>query len=159
MGPSHRLAPFLPYINSKQLLKAILDVGAQEKCELDAEEPSGNHRREALIGTCLDCRLMAQRINVGWNDAFQRQSTDVRTPSESLGGARRQLVDPHVTLCPYEISGVCVDPYCSYQHLGNRPLGCVLPREFLPLPSLQSFMILALQQLQAHVIIELNKVT
>lgn len=46
-------------------------------------------------------------------------------------------IDPNIALCPYELTGVCADSLCPYQHLNPRPEDLILPRELLPLPPLK----------------------
>ena len=78
------------------------------------------------------------------NDQQQQQLTDeskTNNDDDDNNNKNDNHVDPNVALCPYELGGVCADPFCPYQHLNNlqdRPIATsILPREFLPLPELR----------------------
>jgi hypothetical protein len=55
----------------------------------------------------------------------------------------RSAIDPNIPLCPYELAGLCLNPYCAYQHPSIRPLVNILSRELLPLPHFLFQLVLA----------------
>ena len=89
-----------------------------------SDQVTDQSRRGMLRNTCLDIGiLLADDVN--------------REPLRTTEGNEGPSIQPNVPLCPYEMAGSCADPECSYQHLEERPLGSVIPRELLPLPELK----------------------
>jgi Putative zinc-finger domain len=126
---------FLACIASETQLKSMLDLAARETLSLDALEPSGRHRREAMRNTCIDAHLMA---NTGFPTPALTPVSTYRVATEiSSEVTEGRRVDPNVPLCPFELAGICADPDCSYQHLEKRSIGSVLPRELVPLPKIR----------------------
>jgi hypothetical protein len=154
-GQGITMAGFFPSLDSKRLLKAVMDISVRETLALDALDSTGAHRRQSMWNTLLDARLMADvdAINFDAPVPQPRQKDSPEVEGLSIGAALLEAtakldvkvasarpiagIDPNVPLCPYELSGLCLDPYCSYQHLEKRSLfGNVLPREYIPLPPL-----------------------
>lgn len=144
-----RMATFLPCISSGELLTRIMNVSAREILVLDSSNPDALHRRVAITNTCLDVRTMAAGSpkcpfdeNKGSGAGLETSlecSAFLKTPSGQALTSQvnfAQHLDSDVTLCPYELSGECADPLCSFQHLQKRPLSQILPREYVPLPSI-----------------------
>ena len=153
-GSRHRkenLMSFLPCIGigngSERLLENILTLMVRDAAALDEETAQlretnegtreessspcisrSNHRRQALWNTCLDLLQLRRVPNEQNND-----STD-KTPCNLTSEDGETRLDPNVSLCPYELAGVCADEFCPYQHVSKQSL---VQRERLPLPVLR----------------------
>jgi hypothetical protein len=119
-----KISGFFPCLRSKGVLNATLDISCREMIALDTRFfPSAEHRREVLGNTCLDARLIpAKPLKWKW-----RQSLAGASIASAAG------INPSIALCPYELTGICADLYCQFQHLQERPTGCYLAREYLVL--------------------------
>ena len=137
---------FLPCLSSKDEVQKILNVCCREMLTLDSQLfPNPIHRRLALKHTCLDAGLLSVEKSITMKD----EANEVH-PSSTAPSVTQTLptVNPDVALCPFELSGVCADFFCPYQHLQQRPNGCVLAREFLPLPSVKDSKRAAVRRLE-----------
>lgn len=151
------LMTFLPGVGDPSVLKAFLDVNATEALMQDAAcrdvEDAATARRWSLWNTCLDCVLMMRGTDTHSGAysgrtimEFSRNVVDdfaEATSVKSVVNGKAEDVDsyhhldPNVALCPYEIAGLCANPYCTYQHLTAIPSRSnIVPREMLPLPAL-----------------------
>ncbi|CAB9501786.1 leucine Rich Repeat [Seminavis robusta] len=154
MYDSHScLHSFIPCIGSQETLVRIMDIIAEETLAQDANNDTtqaAEYRRNSLRNTCLDFVLMAgntQHVKKASNQnnipIAEQAKTDVATTGRDDEQPNQESalhLNPHVALCPYELAGVCADPYCPYQHINveNRPNKVsLLPREMLPLPPLK----------------------
>ncbi|VEU33595.1 unnamed protein product [Pseudo-nitzschia multistriata] len=119
-----------------------------------------NPRKRLLENTCLDVLLLVPFVDqksaeteppenlpatdlasVGDDKEGEEQCNDQDTGTTSETGefavANSRYINPNITLCPYELAGICADDLCPYQH--TQRTKTILPRELLPLPSLSSF--------------------
>jgi hypothetical protein len=88
-------------------------------------------RRCLLWNTCLDLLLLLPPNSL---NSCKPTTTTNETETEQTSAA---VLDPNVSLCPYELAGICADQYCPYQHTNRGPTSIMLPRELLLLPNLQ----------------------
>jgi hypothetical protein len=121
---------FLASITSKRVLKSILDITALDILALDRIVTDGTHRRQSMWNTCLDVRTLQSHGRTCSKSEPHISIDDA--PSEN----GKSILDPNLPLCPYELSGVCADPDCYYQHFQRRKQGSIVPRELIPLPKL-----------------------
>jgi hypothetical protein len=100
------LTPFLPIVNSRELLKAVMDVSVRDILSLDGHDSSGRHRREVLWNTSLDVRPMASlskemKGNLGEGETYQAQHNHLedtvanfeqeRDPGKSRAAVQRSI--------------------------------------------------------------------
>lgn len=121
VGRKNCLGIFLPVLGRK-VLEEIMTLSIREANALDSKK-EGSPRRCLLWNSCLDFVLLT--TNTGSQRQASKQSFSPGTTDASF--------DPNVSLCPYELSGVCADELCPYQHTSQR---AAVPRERLPLPPL-----------------------
>jgi hypothetical protein len=125
---------FLPMIGP-ELMEEIMILSIREANALDVlstEEPTA--RRSLLWNTCLDFVLLSSRKTTTTTNHKALISTSVEDEDQKDDNNNTMSVDPNVTLCPYELAGVCADDLCPYQHTTTK--WAMLPRERLPLPPL-----------------------
>ncbi|KAL7571073.1 hypothetical protein ACA910_003786 [Epithemia clementina (nom. ined.)] len=131
---------------------AAVNTNRNSSSSTKPKRQSSSHRLLAMRGTCLDLRIMATMndrteegsLPAGTNEQSQQHQKcidaehdaehDASDPDSYEDGA---CFDPNVPVCPFELNGVCFDPYCRFQHLSNtRPTAKILPPESVPLPKL-----------------------
>ena len=121
----------VPDAPGAQIIERIMLLFTREANAMDEsterESLSTNHRREMLWNTCLDFVLLSPLSETHQCDEQNLNLPDLKFHFGSL--------DPNVSLCPYELSGVCADIFCPYQHISKDT---ILPRERLPLPPLKA---------------------
>lgn len=115
-----QLMAFLPCIPT-HVIKAIFDQCSIEHVDSADLALLAAKRRHSLCLTTLDFRLLRQ----DWT-ALPCFRHDVI----------RATFDPDVDLCPYELGGECADSFCPFQHTRPHKYGSIIPREVLPLPSI-----------------------
>ena len=121
------LLGFLPYLDSCQVGEYLI-LMQRETYALDQEDGGGRERslrRLLFQNTCLDVLLLALPKKDNDNKQFAAGAYSDATP---------QFFDPNISLCPYELAGICADDLCPYQHTTKATK--ILARERLPLPSL-----------------------
>ena len=101
-----RLKLFLPAVQTRDDLLAILNSSVREVLVADRVDPSGHHRRLSIYHTILG------PLTAGTMLQFDDDSIKADIP-----------------LCPFELSGSCCNKLCPFQHM-SRPL---LARELVPL--------------------------
>ena len=118
-----------------------MDLNAMEALAEDLKQGSAlqafaNFCRHLLWNNCLDFTPMVEsNCSVEKLDASVDRSRDqemaenVSHVGRSSGSSR---LDPHASLCSYELAGVCADPFCPYQHLSteDRPGGLAMLTQF-----------------------------
>merc|ERR1711862_604095 len=52
-------------------------------------------------------------------DKQQQQQQQQQTKNDDNDDNNIRTIDPNAVLCPYELSGVCLDESCPYQHLST----------------------------------------
>jgi hypothetical protein len=137
-GPTEKrdlsvMLPGLPAVSIEPiLLMSVREASALDHLDDAPVHPNPDrvvlsHRRELLWNTCLD--LLQWRCPDD-DDAHheEKDKQDDFPKPKTLS-----MLDPNVSLCPYELSGVCADDLCPYQHMDKSSM---LPRERLMLPSL-----------------------
>ena len=116
---------FLPLLG-RTSLERIMTLSIREANALDQGSGfKGSPRRCLLWSSCLDFLLLTASVG-------EKKVRDDKKINDLGTNAATEMVDPNLPFCPYELSGVCADDFCPYQH-ANRP---TLPRERLPLPAL-----------------------
>ena len=144
------------FINNNEYkddIRAVMEASVREMLLLDSalDNPTkqSSHRLRTMRGTCLDLRIMAVEEDPT-NDTEQEQINEKQEPTKTDSSLPSRLsqeddddktesnkFDPNVPLCPFELNGVCSDPYCRFQHLSStRPTTKIIPPELLPLPQL-----------------------
>ena len=123
----------LPDLDATQV-GDYLTLMLRETYALDQDDGDGNsknkersHRRQLLQNTCLDVLLLVPPDMKNGGRHFGPGAYSDATP---------HLFDPSISLCPYELGGICADDLCPYQHTTKATK--VLARERLLLPSLSS---------------------
>jgi hypothetical protein len=132
------MLPGLPAVSIEPiLLLSVREASAFDHLDDDASSSVNlqSHRRELLWNTCLDL-LQWGCPDDDDNDMHQEETygQDHDPPKQQPQATLSSMIDPNVSLCPYELSGVCADELCPYQHMNK---GSMLPRERLILPSLK----------------------
>ena len=120
------LLPFLPYLDYDQVGEYLI-LMQRETCAMDQEtavDMGRSFRRQLFQNTCLDILLLA----------VPRRSKKLDSASDAYSDEKLPYFDPSISLCPYELGGVCADGLCPYQHTTKDTK--ILARERLPLPSL-----------------------
>lgn len=132
---NQQLLNFLPSMDASTAL-SYLNISKREADALDlaCTDLSISPRRELITGTILDVLLLVRMEENGDPKEFQTTSStlSVLAPSHL-----EMPIDPNLSLCPYELSGICADDTCPYQHTEKIPK--ILARERLPLPPLACF--------------------
>ena len=96
-----KIHTFLP--NQTPRIVLIMNVITLGMLISDQIEPHGSHRRDAFLNTSL------------WIQ--NTHSAPLVTEDEPTP---KNAIHSDLTLCPYELSGECADPYCPFQHLSPR---------------------------------------
>jgi hypothetical protein len=131
------MLPGLPAVSIEPiLLISVREASASDHLDnasanLNTDRDVRSHRRDLLWNTCLDLLQWGCPDDDDDNDTHQEEKDlhDDPPVTQTLS-----MLDPNVSLCPYELSGVCADDFCPYQHMDK---GSMLPRERLILPSLK----------------------
>lgn len=108
---SRRMASFIPCVGTETSIRDILDTASREILVADSLDVHALHRIASFWNSCLDVKLLS---------TIDRSDGAVEISRGSLNSS--------VPICPYELSGVCADPFCSYQHFHYRPFGRILAR-------------------------------
>mmetsp|Transcript_200 Transcript_200/g.238 ORF Transcript_200/g.238 Transcript_200/m.238 type:complete len:965 (-) Transcript_200:355-3249(-) len=110
---------FHKFLDGTQLTR-LMNLITEDHASMDSQYNDGQHRREALSHSCvLPFQLLCNDEN-----------------PEIVVNEGDQL-DPDKPICPYELAGVCADPYCAFQHLKDRAVESKeLVKEELTLPKL-----------------------
>lgn len=117
------LMNFLPTINHKTMRRILL-LSMREANSLGTSR--GTPQRRCLLwNTCLDLAMLSHQTR---SESTSQDSMDNIDQNDDASS----FLDPHVSLCPYELAGVCADEFCHYQHTTKE----TLPREEIPLPAL-----------------------
>jgi len=103
------------------------DDGDGKGVDNNSKNKERSHRRQLLQNTCLDVLLLAPPDMKNGGGHFG---------PGAYSDATQQFFDPSISLCPYELGGICADDLCPYQHMTKATK--VLARERLLLPSLSS---------------------
>jgi hypothetical protein len=160
------LLSFLPYLDAAQVGE-YLTLMLREAKALDDENNSNNNnnnqdlekslRRKLLENTSLDILLLSSSITTSHCKEKSKLDTtnnnvviDLTENSsgiednkgdednDNIVDSKFYSINPNISLCPYEMDGVCADDLCPYQHTSKDTK--VMARERLPLPSLSSFL-------------------
>jgi hypothetical protein len=118
------LLSFLPVLGRPHLERILL-LAIREANALDEREDAS--RRCLLWNTCLDFLCLSRRQTV-----LAHHSGSEQEQPQQESDPEQEPLDPNVSLCPYELAGVCADGLCPYQHTSKQTLS----RERLPLPPL-----------------------
>ena len=115
----------------KSDIKALLEASTHEFLPLDMDAKlSGKQawlRLQSMKRTCLDLHIMVSPSHAIETDSNIQEET-----------VQRSGFDPNIPLCPFELNGVCSDPYCQYQHLSeSRPTVTVIDPVLIPLLKLK----------------------
>ena len=128
------IIPGLPAVSMESiLLVSVREASAFDHLDdtpahLNSDRVVRSHRRELVWNTCLDL-LQWWCPDDDDTDHKEKDKQDGLPDPQTLS-----ILDPNVSLCPYELSGVCADTLCPYQHMDKLSM---LPRERLMLPSLK----------------------
>lgn len=132
----HSLSGFLPYLDAAQvgdyltlMLRETYILDQHDGKNSNTENKERSLRRQLLQNSCLDVLLLAPP-NTKKGDGEQHFGLG------AYSDATPQFFDPSISLCPYELGGICADDFCPYQHTTKTTK--VLARERLPLPSFPS---------------------
>lgn len=136
----------LPPLEDEQIGE-YMTLSIREASALDLDEDRGKSlRRNLLSKTCLDViSLLKEYAGVPRSmEAKQRSKNEFDEKATVDEGDLKATdmyassihLNPNLSLCPYELSGICADDFCPYQHTIKATK--VLARERLPLPSLSS---------------------
>ncbi|KAG7368603.1 zinc-finger domain containing protein [Nitzschia inconspicua] len=134
--------PFLPCLDASQVHQYML-LSMREANALDLDNTNfGTSLRRNLVGhTSLDIRMLAS-LPESTISMAKMKNEDAAPDSLRLKGAQimttTSLVDPNLSLCPYELAGTCADNLCPYQHIEKEPK--IVARERLPLPNLDALL-------------------
>jgi hypothetical protein len=154
------LLGFLPYLDATQVGE-YLTLMLREAKTFDDEINNNQDlekslRRKLLENTCLDILLLTSstttshieeksKLDTTNNNVVIDLTEDNSVNDDNKGDDDDNIVDsklysinPNISLCPYEMDGVCADDLCPYQHTSKDTK--VMARERLPLPSLSSFL-------------------
>jgi hypothetical protein len=125
------VVPFLPSLEANRVEEYLL-VSQREGNALDVNNSdlSTSDRRKLLDNTCLDIFMLAT-IN-------SKRAMHSTSPTAKGISAKTTFLDPNLSLCPYELAGVCADDLCPYQHTVKQPN--IIARERLPLPDTKSLL-------------------
>ena len=135
IGCNPSLSGFLPYLDATQV-GDYLNIMLRETYALDHDsgitdkdnDRERSFRRKLLQNTCLDVLLLVPP-----------EKNDCRNfGTAAYSNSTPHLFDPNISLCPYELQGICTDEFCPYQHTTKATR--FLARERLPLPSLTPFL-------------------
>jgi len=112
---------FCKFLDGTQLSR-LMNLITKDHASMDSQYSDGKHRREALFHSCL------LPFGLLWKDA----------DNSKIVSSEGDQLDPDKPLCPYELAGVCADPYCVFQHLKEREVESKeLVKEALTLPKLK----------------------
>mmetsp|Transcript_53097 Transcript_53097/g.128896 ORF Transcript_53097/g.128896 Transcript_53097/m.128896 type:complete len:1297 (+) Transcript_53097:154-4044(+) len=140
-----QLLNFLPWMDAEVIL-SHLNISTREADALDLKctDLSISPRQELMSCTILDVSLLTNTLkHEARQDEEEGESSTTKFTSFTAGSSKivrstlEMPIDPNLSLCPYELSGVCADDLCPYQHTAKNPK--VIARERLPLPSLAGF--------------------
>lgn len=127
----HRVGNFIPFLHSEECILAAMRIISIEVLSADSDYNGWRFRRECMWNTCLDVRLFANERTDHDDDNSPSSERLNKKPKIDLS-----TIDPDIALCPYELAGACLDEFCPHQHLLERSMGRLLPRELIPLPVL-----------------------
>eukprot|EP00934_Nitzschia_sp_Nitz4_P007081 Nitzschia sp. Nitz4//scaffold208_size52459//1522//4915//NITZ4_006804-RA/size52459-augustus-gene-0.5-mRNA-1//-1//CDS//3329541633//7071//frame0 len=121
------------------LMEKILTLVMSEANAMDIDITADSTRRRFIRNTCLDfTQLVATETSKRTaNNSHAAIASEQRTEVDE--GCNNDSWDPHGTLCPYEVSGVCADDYCPYQHFSKA----TKPKELIPLPPIRTTLLQA----------------
>lgn len=95
---------------------------------------SATYQKQATLQQCLDLSIADSKTRIEGLMAADVSLEDIGQRAVSVNTSKVfRRIDPNVALCPFELTGLCADPGCCYQHLEERTLSAVLPTELVPM--------------------------
>eukprot|EP00980_Cylindrotheca_fusiformis_P029449 scaffold23478_cov107-Cylindrotheca_fusiformis.AAC.2 len=147
-----REANYMDHAASKQQQQQEEDERSSSSSSSDVQSTSftNTSRRTLLWNTCLDLMFLrnSSSTETKTTPAASHHLQQQEQEKEQTTTTTTTNIDPNVSLCPYELAGICADEYCPYQHTtttktsmssmsSSNKRAMIIARERLPLPPLQ----------------------